>query len=134
VIDDLAAGRAIETPQDDGMATIAPKLSRDSSKIDWIRPATEVANQIRGMYPWPGCRVRILDATGTERTRVTLVRARAVAESLEPGVIGSDGFVGAGSASVQIVELQPEGKRPMSLDAYRNGHLWDAGMRLESLV
>ena len=40
----------------------------------------------------------------------------------------------ASNAALQIVELQPEGKRPMSLDAFRNGHRWDMGMRLESLL
>jgi len=34
---------------------------------------------------------------------------------------------------VEIVEVQPEGKRPMTLGAYRNGHAWEPGMRVESL-
>jgi methionyl-tRNA formyltransferase len=132
LINDLAAGRAAETPQDETQATLAPKLSRESSKLDFTRPAAEIANQIRGMYPWPGCRVRLLDASGEELSRVTLVRARArsVHETIPPAAIGADGTVGAGSASIEIVELQPEGKRPMSLDAFRNGHRWEAGMRL----
>ena len=90
--------------------------------------------QIRGMYPWPGCRVRLTDASGAEMARITLVRSRAVAGSLEPGQIADDGAVGAGSGRVQIVELQPEGKRPMTLEAFRNGHPWNAGMRLESIT
>src|SRR5437667_391437 len=60
VLEQLSAGTAIETPQDESQATLAPKLSREASRIDWNRPATEIANQIRGMYPWPGCRVRLL--------------------------------------------------------------------------
>src|SRR5690606_35685132 len=39
VLDDLAAGRAGETPQDESLATVAPKLSRESTRIDWSRPA-----------------------------------------------------------------------------------------------
>jgi methionyl-tRNA formyltransferase len=35
---------------------------------------------------------------------------------------------------IEVVELQPEGKRPMTLKAYRNGHRWDEGFALESAV
>ena len=80
------------------------------------------------MYPWPGCRVRLIDADGKETGRVTLVRARA--HDGAGDTIGTDLRVGG----LEIVELQPEGKRPMSLDAYRNGHNWETGMRLESVA
>jgi methionyl-tRNA formyltransferase len=134
VLEQLAAGSAVETPQDEPRATIAPKMSRESSRLDFTRPAAEVANQIRGMYPWPGCKVRLIDESGKELARVTLVRARhATGAGGEPGHIDADGFVSAGGSSLEVVELQPEGKRPMSLTAFRNGHRWDAGMRLQSL-
>jgi methionyl-tRNA formyltransferase len=134
VVAQLTTGEASETPQDELHATLAPKLSREASNIDLTRPAGEIANQIRGMYPWPGCRVRLIDAGGQEMARVTLVRARGVAGQVEPGRIGADGLVGSGDGAVQIIELQPEGKRPMRLEAFRNGHRRDAQMRLESLV
>ena len=135
VLDQLGAGTAVETPQDESRATIAPKMSRESSKLDFTRPAAEVANQIRGMFPWPGCKVRLIDASGKELTRVTLVRARPTAASTtgEPGRIDASGFVCTGATSLEIVELQPEGKRPMTLAAFRNGHRWEAGMWLEPI-
>ena len=132
----LADGATEEIAQDDSQATRALKLSREMSKIDWGQPADVVARKIRGMYPWPGCRVRLLDAAGGELGRLTLVRARAVGGSDEthPGEVRADRTVGAGRGSVDVVEVQPEGKRPMSLSAYRNGHPWDPGMRLESIA
>jgi methionyl-tRNA formyltransferase len=67
--------------------------------------------------------------------RVTLVRAKAVSDFIDAGRIGASAAIGCGDGTaLQIVELQPEGKRPMSLDAFRNGHRWDAGMRLRSLL
>jgi methionyl-tRNA formyltransferase len=129
VADELSRGVAKETAQDETNATQAPKLSREASKIDWKRPVQEIANQIRGMYPWPGCRVRLINLSGKESARVTLVRARPITANGEPGQIGDDGNVG----SLEIVELQPEGKRPMPLASFRNGHRWEAGMRLESI-
>jgi methionyl-tRNA formyltransferase len=135
VLGQLAAGTAVETPQDESQATIAPKMSREASKLDFTRPAVAVANQIRGMYPWPGCRVRLLDASGAELARVTLVRARPAAvgpsDDAAPGVVRADGTVATADGALELVELQPEGKRPMRLAAFRNGHRWDAGMRLE---
>ena len=134
VLEQLAAGTAVETPQDEALATIAPKLSRASSKLDLSRPAEEIARQIRGMYPWPGCRVRLVDQGGQESARVTLVRARHAGEARgASGTIDADGFVCTGSGALEVVELQPEGKRPMSLAAFRNGHRWEAKMRLEAV-
>lgn len=134
VLEGLAAGTAVETPQDHAGAIIAPKLSRESAKISFARPAVEVANQVRGMYPWPGCRVRLLDAAGAEVARFTLVRARPADHPAQsPGTILADRTVSAAGKAIEIVELQPEGKRPMSLAAFRNGHRWDAGMRLEAV-
>jgi methionyl-tRNA formyltransferase len=125
VVGELLAGTAIETPQDESLATIAPKLSREKSRLDFTRPAAELACQIRGMYPWPGCRVRLAG----EKQTITLVRAVARTEAAGD-TIGPDLRVGG----LEIVELQPEGKRPMSIAAYRNGHRWEPGMRLESIA
>lgn len=136
VIDELAAGTATETPQDDSLATAAPKLSRERAKIDWSQPAEAVARHINGLSPWPGCRVRTLESHGMEIARLTLLRAR-VAKSLgvQPGEIDSDGHVGTRQYSaIEILEVLPEGKRPMSLADYRNGHPWQQFMTVESIA
>ena len=74
VIEQLAAGAAIERQQDDTAATAAPKLSREAAAIDWSQPAAVVARQINGLSPWPGCRVRVMDDQ-QEIAQLTLVRA-----------------------------------------------------------
>lgn len=135
VANELAAGTAVEVPQDDSKATIAPKLSRQSARIDFGRTAPEIARQVRGLYPWPGCRVRVCDAEGTELSRLRLVRARALPESDDrwtPGEITSAGTIATGGGTLDLVECQPEGGRPMSVEAYRRGHRWQAGLRLQS--
>lgn len=132
---DLASGTADEQAQDEARATLAPKLTHDAGRIDWYRPAAVIANQIRGLYPWPGCHVRLVDAAGQQRGQATLVRARPILEAPGvPGVIDGGGLVGAGDgAAIQVVEIQPAGRNRMSLTAFRNGHPWEPGMRLESL-
>jgi len=134
VLSQLADDTATETPQNESQATIAPKMSRESSKLDFTRPADEIARQIRGMYPWPGCRVRLVDVNGEELAGITLVRARPTAgASTPPGTIDADGFISTADGKLETVELQPEGKKPMSLAAFRNGHRWDPKMRVESV-
>lgn len=145
-IEALANGTSCEVEQDHSLATHAPKLSRESTRIDWTLSANTIARMILGLYPWPGCRVSLRDPHGTNLDRLTLVRAKVHASSavgvdvppVAPGQINSEGFIRAGQGSdeafVEVVEVQPEGKRPMSLDAYRNGHPWMQGASLESIV
>ena len=88
--------------------------------------------------------MRVVDGKNIERGRATLVRVKRAGVSGEvpmPGIVLTDGTVGTGggaggggAGALEVVELQPEGKRPMSLAEYRNGHPWSAGMRLESIV
>jgi methionyl-tRNA formyltransferase len=134
VLDDLARGTATEIAQDESQATLAPKLSREHAAIDWTKTADAIAHQIRGMHPWPGCRVRLIDGD-RELARLTLVRARPIASiGARPGEVLPAGEIGAGDGAVEVIELQPEGKRPMPLRDFRNGHAWHAGMRLESVT
>ena len=133
VLDQLASGTASEVQQDDSLATIAPKLSRDSARLDFARPADELARRIRGLYPWPGCRVKICDAEGTAISMVRLVRARARADADDrwaPGEINSAGLIETGRGSLELVEIQPDGGRPMPIEDYRRGHRWQAGLQL----
>lgn len=137
VVRELAEGRATETPQDESKATLAPKLSRETAKIDWSQPADVVARQIRGLSPWPGCRVRLLQPTGEEVARLTLLRAKLVGVpgGAQPGQIDANALITTGgNGAVEILDVQPEGKRPMTLAEFRNGRPWAAGMSLEPLA
>lgn len=135
-IEALADGQSEERPQDESLATLAPKLSRESARLDFAHPADELARQIRGLYPWPGCRVRLADAAGNELARLRLVRAAAApTEGLRwhPGEIMTDGTIQTGSGGLQILECQPEGRKPMPLADYRRGHPWPAGAQLRGI-
>ena len=136
VATELAEGRAVESPQDDSLASSAPKLSRQHARIDWGQPAVAIARQVRGLYPWPGCRIRLISADGRETARLTLARAKPASDSpAAPGLIDSQGHIGTGDGtSIEILEVQPEGKRVMSLADFHRGHAWDGGMRAESII
>ena len=130
----LDAGTAVETPQDHGAATFAPRLSRDDGRIDWRRPARAIHDQVRGLHPWPhafthldGARYLVLGSR---------VGAPAGAVDLAPGTLleaaGDRLVAAAGSGStLAITEIQPEGRRPLGARAFLAGRRWTAGMRFD---
>jgi methionyl-tRNA formyltransferase len=139
-LEDLANGTACEIAQDESIATLAPKLSRAAAAVDFTNSGAEaICRQARGMFPWPGCQVNICDAAGGAIGRVTLVRARPAAGEgprWQPGEVMIDGNIslGDGTEAIEILELQPQGKRAMKLEEYRRGNAWQPGLRLESVT
>jgi len=91
-------------PQDHAAATLAPRLRKEDGRLDWTRPAGELAARIRAVNPWPGA------STTTPVGRLLIWRARAVPGTGEPGVLSvRDGLrcVGTGEGLLQPVEVQP---------------------------
>lgn len=114
-LDDIEAGRATETAQDESQVTYAPKLTKAEGLVDWRRPARDIHNLIRGLWPWPHA------YSFLEGTRYILHRSRIspVAAAAAPGTIltasAIDGLhVACGEGAIEIVDLQLEGKRVMS--------------------
>jgi methionyl-tRNA formyltransferase len=116
-LDAIEAGYATETPQDDALATYAPKLSKAEATVDWTKPAPDLHNLIRGLWPWPHAH------TFLGRTRYILHRSRlsnVAAGTARPGTIitasASDGLHVAcgGSTALELLDLQLEGKRVLS--------------------
>jgi methionyl-tRNA formyltransferase len=115
----VAGDYALE-PQDDARATMAPMLTKDDGRIDWTARAAAVHDHVRGMSPWPG-------AFTTARGRPLKVHATRVVTQAdggterpvkpEPGrVVLADKsrlLVACGDGVVELVTVQPEGKRAM---------------------
>jgi methionyl-tRNA formyltransferase len=130
----LSAGPVTETPQDADLVTYAPRLERRGSRIDFARPAAAVHNQIRGLQPWP------LAAAMLRGKRVLFHRSHIVSDierAGEPGeitAVDADGLVVATQPGViRVLEIQAEGKQPVSAAAFARGSRLDAGARFESL-
>jgi methionyl-tRNA formyltransferase len=156
VVDQVAAGNTQGIKQDKTLATKAPKLTKEHGLIDWTRHGREVCNQIRAMQPWPTAytflsRPAPFASPPTPHAprplRLIVVKATWQANdsvppsSLSPhpslpgaAIVRPDQpdrlFVAAGGSSlVEILELQPAGKRRMSAAEFLRGRHLQPGDR-----
>ncbi|MGD1092009.1 MAG: methionyl-tRNA formyltransferase [Bryobacteraceae bacterium] len=105
-------------PQDDAQATYAPILKKEDGQIDWRLPATEILNRIRGFLPWPGC------FTFLRGQRLHIWKGVLANMELAPGaltVMERRLYAGCGQASIEILEVQLEGKNRIAAQAFLNG-------------
>jgi methionyl-tRNA formyltransferase len=140
VIEQLASGTVHGVKQDKTQASKAPKLTKENGLIDWSRPARDVCNQIRAMQPWPTA-YTYWHREGQAPLRLIISKAgwrdHTATEGCAPGQVIvqpeelSNLLVAAGSGShVEILELQPAGKRRMGVAEFLRGHRPQPGDRL----
>jgi len=124
----ISVGKADETPQDDSRATYAPKIDRDSARIDWKLSGIEIARLIRAFDPRPGA------FTSSEKGDIKLFGPR-----LMDGISGKPGevikvrgelVVACGADAVRIGEVQPTGKKRMAAHDWARGRGAKVGDRL----
>jgi methionyl-tRNA formyltransferase len=127
-LDRLSEGDLSAEPQDDRLATFAPRLGPDDRILDWSRPAAELANLVRALAPEPA-------ATAEFRGRgLKVVRAEVEGISGEPGTVvevAKDGFVvAAGEDGLRPLEVVPPGRKRMSAAEFVRGFHPVPGERL----
>ncbi len=114
-------------PQDNAQATYAPILKKEDGHIDWHMPRQEILDRIRGLVPWPGCYGFLRGA------RMHVWKARSNDSSLPAGELRADRrklFAGCSDGSIEILELQLEGKKRMDAASFLNGFQLHAGEML----
>lgn len=125
----LDGGELGERRQDDEKATYAPKLDRETARLDWSLPAPELDRWIRGLDPWPGGWSELDDRS------VQLFDPSVEGDGAgEPGrVIEADPtrgiLVAAGRGAVAVGEVKPAGSRRMSSAAWVRGRGVSTGDR-----
>lgn len=101
-----------------GTPSYAPPLKKEDGLIDWSKPASEIFNFVRGMYPWP-CAYCYLN-----KERIKIIKVKVIEGMGTPGRIervDRDFIVGTGRGLISIIELQPEGKRIMAAKDFLRG-------------
>jgi len=116
--DGLAAGTLVGRPQDESAACYAGKLTRAEGRLDWRRPAAELARQVRALAPWPGAFAQL---PGGGRLKV--LRAEAVVgASAKPGELLDDRLtVACGAGALRLLEVQKAGRALVSGEAFLRG-------------
>ncbi len=112
VLADLADGRLGPVPQDDAAATYAAKLSRADGRLDWHRPAVELARQVRALTPWPGA-FAVLPGDGGN-LKVLAAEVVDQPDAGDPGTLLDESMtVACGDAALRLVRVQRPGKQPL---------------------
>lgn len=130
-LDRLERGAIHLTPQNSAQATLAPRISKQDGRIDWSRSPREIDCHIRAMLPWPKTS-SILRRPQHADLRCIVHRVAVLAETPDAefagesaGAVGVHGhrmFVRCGAGCVELLDLQPEGRRVMQAAEFLNGH------------
>ena len=132
-LDALETGTVEARPQDDALATIAPRLSKSHAAIDWARPAAEIERMVRAFDPWPVAHT-CMEGDSIPAFRVWRAEVGEGDSTKAPGtVLGCDETavaVATTCGAVRITELQPPGARRMSAAEFLRGRRLAPGSRL----
>lgn len=126
----MDAGTIKSRSQDNAAATLAPILTKEEGRLDFSRSAQETYNRFRGFQPWPG-------AFTTFRGKgLNVTRMMPASELVPLGTLlvrGNRLLAGCGNDSaVELLELQPEGKRRMPASDFVRGYRPLPGESLDS--
>ncbi|MHB0975652.1 MAG: methionyl-tRNA formyltransferase [Candidatus Aquicultorales bacterium] len=134
VLDRLSRGAIEPQPQDEALATYAPKIEKSEGEIDWGAPTRHIADLVRGLNPAPvaytylgGRRVRVHRARPVETGKFPKETGAApgtVVALHEEGPV-----VACGDGTVVLTEVQPEGKKIMAGSDYARGRYVRPGDR-----
>ncbi|QDT31704.1 methionyl-tRNA formyltransferase [Thalassoglobus polymorphus] len=130
VLDGLESGNIEHLKQEPTEVTRAPKIRKEHGAIDWSMRSDELGWHVRGMQPWPMA-FTFLHLPEKKSTRILILDIVELSEdeaasmqNLQPGEtsqVEKRIFVRTGNGAVEILKLQPSGKRPMSAAEFLNG-------------
>ncbi len=119
-IDGIEAGNLTLLPQNNELATPAPKITKEICEVKWDKSAVATLNLIRGVTPFPGAyfvKDGILYKIHKARVNST--------QSLAPGEFKSDKeslYVGCNPGTLEILEIQKEGRKRISIPEFLRGY------------
>ncbi|MBS3903780.1 MAG: methionyl-tRNA formyltransferase [Simkania sp.] len=123
-IHDIEKGSVLKIEQDHEQATYASKLRPEDERLDWNKPAEALYHQIRALSPFPGAWCFIRLGQGEKRLKIRRAALRKDVAGL-PGEIlersKSNLIVACGEGSLQLLEVQIEGKKSMPIQEFLQG-------------
>jgi methionyl-tRNA formyltransferase len=114
ILADYLDGKIQPREQDHDLATYCKILTRDDGKIDWTKTSEEIERKVRAYFPWPGAWTEIEG----KRLKILASRVGPTDETKKPGErFVRDGISTVscgGGTTLELVTVQPEGKKPQS--------------------
>ncbi len=124
-LESIGAGTAKATPQPAEGATYAAKIDKAEAKIDFDRPAPDVARHVNGLSPFPGAWF------GHGDERIKALRAEVTAGQGPPGTVLDDALaVACAQGAVRLLMVQRAGRGPASTEAFLRGYALPKGTLL----
>ncbi|MGA9750716.1 MAG: methionyl-tRNA formyltransferase [Acidobacteriota bacterium] len=127
-LEGLHAGTLEARPQDEALATYAPRLTSEDGRLEFSRPAAELERQVRAFDPWPGTFFEYRE----ERIKVLAAAVGPTSTQAQPGEVVAGGAFGVacGDGRVLLVgKMQRPGKRPMTSEEVLRGYAIPPGTR-----
>ena len=123
----IEEGSLTPVPQGDGKTCYASMLKKELGHIDWNKSADDIEHLVRGLYPWPGT----FTFLNGKMMKICAVALSDCPVSGKPGelceVTKDSLIVNTGEGTLEIKELQPEGKKRMAADAFLRGYQLEIG-------
>ena len=121
-IEGIKSGKLKEIPQDDAKATNAPKIKSDDLKINWDNSAGRIHDQVRGLSPFPGVSARVNNMViKIFKTEISDETVKEYSPGEISRITGSYFTVATGDGSLNVLELQRQGKRRMETSEFLRG-------------
>lgn len=118
----LKAGTASRTPQDESKATYVAKLNREDGRLDWALSAEELHNRVRGFTPWPGTFCTLPDGEHPLKVHETRLIEEVGGGPGQLMKVEDRLVVATGQGRLELLTVQPPGKRKMSAGDFLAGH------------
>ncbi|MDD8017611.1 MAG: methionyl-tRNA formyltransferase [Bacteroidota bacterium] len=125
-------GKAVPHSQDNSLASPAPKIFKETCRINWNQPAEKIYNFVRGLSPYPAAwtmygekQIKIFSCKKNTEYRI---------QNAEFGTIAVDGaklFVQSSKGALEILELQQEGRKRMKTEEFLKGYRFTVTDRFE---
>lgn len=123
----LENGDITPVKQDEALASHTAKIDKSLCPIDFSLSAQQIHNKVRGLSPWPVATAKYEGKTLKIHSTLLCSQSGKCGEILCARPL----IVACGKGSVEIVELQPEGKKKMTAEAFAAGHKLEKGKFFE---
>lgn len=128
----IESGKAVFVPQDENKATHYPMIKKEDGVIDWNMSDEDIFNKMRGFTPWPSA-FTYLDDKLFKILKSKPTESLPNIDSIEIGQIiveGKKAFVRCGKGTLELLEVQLEGKKAMDIATFMTSGKLKTGVKL----